>query len=83
MVGKILNMVVESQVLPPVIPIDADQVKDLQSKPSYFGLSAATEPQGLRVKTVIPVEQMQGIAKIVQFVQGIAAGFGQGAGEEQ
>jgi hypothetical protein len=82
-VGKILGMVVESQVLPPVIPIDADQVKDLQSKPSYFGMSAATEAQGLRVKTVIPVEQMQGIAKIVQFVQGIAAGFGAGAGEEQ
>jgi hypothetical protein len=82
-IGKILGMVVESQVLPPVVPIDPDQVKDLQAKPSYFGLSAATEPQGLRVKTVIPVEQMQGIAKIVQFVQGIVAGFGAGAAEEQ
>jgi hypothetical protein len=53
-------------------------VKGLQSKPSYFGLSAGTEPQGLRVKTHIPVEQMQGIAKIVEFVLqnlgGIAGG---------
>jgi hypothetical protein len=59
------------------LPLDANQLKELQSKPSYFGLSAATEPQGLRVKTVVPVEQMQGVAKIVMFVQNLFGGIGQ------
>ncbi len=79
-VAKIMAMVVESQTVP--LPIDPDAVKELQSKPSYFGLSAAGEPQGLRVKTVVPVEQMQGIAKIVKFVKdsGIA---GQPAEEDE
>ena len=76
LIAKIVDVVVQGQLLP--IPLDGDQVKGLQSKPSYFGLSAGTEPQGLRVKTHIPVEQMQGIAKIVEFVMqnlgGIAGG---------
>jgi len=80
-VAKILSLVVESQALPPIFPIDADAVKELQAKSSYLGVSAATEPQGLRVKTYVPVEQMQGIAKIVQFFQQMAGGFAPG-GEE-
>ena len=76
-VAKILELVVQSQILGPVLQIDANQLKELQSKPSYFGLSAATEAQGLRVKTTIPVEQMQGIAKIVMFVQQLIGGAGQ------
>jgi hypothetical protein len=75
-VAKVLSIVVESQVLPPVFPIDADAVKELQSKASYLGISAATEGQGLRVKTHVPVEQMQGIARIVQFFQKVAGGAG-------
>jgi hypothetical protein len=74
-IAKILDLVVQAQVLP--LPLDANQVKELQSKPSYFGISAGTEPQGLRVKTVVPVEQMQGMAKIVMFVQQLLGGFGQ------
>jgi hypothetical protein len=77
-VAKIMAMVVESQTVP--LPIDPDAVKDLQTKPSYFGLSAAGEPQGLRVKTVVPVEQMQGIAKIVKFFKD--SGFAGQAAEE-
>ncbi len=73
--AKILEVVVQAQVLP--LPLDANQVKGLQSKPSYFGLSAATEAQGLRVKTSIPIEQMQGIAKIAMFVQNLIGGAGQ------
>jgi hypothetical protein len=76
LVAKIVDVVVQGQLLP--IPLDGDQVKGLQSKPSYFGIGAGTEPQGLRVKTHIPVEQMQGIAKIVNFVMqnlgGLAGG---------
>ncbi len=82
-VAKILSIVVESQVLPPIFPIDADAVKDLQTKASYLGVSAATEPQGLRVKTFVPVEQMQGIAKIVQFVQSTMGGAGGGGDAEE
>ncbi|MBI3864269.1 MAG: hypothetical protein HY290_20490 [Planctomycetia bacterium] len=72
---KILELVAQAQVLP--LPLDADQIKQLQSKPSYFGLSAGTEAQGLRVKTVVPVEQMQGFAKIGMFFQQQFGGAGQ------
>jgi len=67
----------ESGQLP--LPIDPGDVKALQGKPSFVGLGATTEPQGLRVKTQVPLEQMQGVAKIVDFMQRIfqgAAGFG-------
>ncbi|MBS0264987.1 MAG: hypothetical protein JSS02_23845 [Planctomycetes bacterium] len=73
--AKILDLVVQAQVLP--LPLDPNQVKGLQSSPSYIGLSAGVEPQGLRVKTLIPVEQMQGIAKIVMFFQQTLGGVGQ------
>jgi hypothetical protein len=76
-IAKIVDLVVQSQAVP--IPLDAEQVKNLQQKPSFFGISAGTEPQGLRVKTVVPVEQMQGIARIVNFVQQSLMG---GAGGE-
>jgi len=71
-VTRIIAIVVESQTVP--INIDPETLKDLQAKPSYFGLSATTEPQGLRVKSIIPAEQMQGIAKIVKFVQSALGG---------
>ncbi len=74
LIAKIVDLVVQSQAVP--IPLDAEQVKNLQQKPSFFGISAATEAQGLRVKTLIPVEQMQGIAKIVNFVQQAMSGAG-------
>ena len=73
--AKILDLVVQAQVLP--LPLDANQVKDLQSNPSYIGISAGTEPQGLRVRTVVPAAQMQGIAKIVMFFQRTLGGIGQ------
>jgi|GEM_PF-932806 len=73
-IAKVVDLVVQSQAVP--IPLDAEQVKNLQQKPSFFGISAGTEPQGLRVKTVVPVEQMQGIARIVNFVQQAMGGAG-------
>jgi hypothetical protein len=73
-IAKAVDLVVQSQLVP--IPLDPDQIKGLQSKPSFFGLSAGTEPQGLRVKTLVPVEQMQGIARIVNFVQQMMGGVG-------
>jgi hypothetical protein len=73
--AKLLELVVQAQIVP--LPIDVNQVQQLQSKPSYFGLSAGTEAQGLRVKTTIPVEQMQGVAKIGMFLQQLFGGFAQ------
>ena len=73
-IAKIVDLVVQSQAVP--IPLDAEQVKNLQQKPSFFGISAGTEPQGLRVKTLVPVEQMQGIARIANFVQQTMGGAG-------
>jgi hypothetical protein len=67
--AKILDLMVQNQLLPFPLPLDSDQVKQLQSKPSYFSFSAGIEPRGIRVKTIFPVEQAQGIAKIVLFFQ--------------
>lgn len=71
---KIIELVIESGAV--AVPINPDAVKSLDLKPSYLGLSLATEPQGLRVKTSIPTEQAQGIAKIVMMVVGTIGGPG-------
>lgn len=65
-VGKAIELAVDSGALP--IPINVEAVRSLDLKPSFLGFSLATEPQGLRVKTSIPVEQAQGVAKIVMAV---------------
>jgi hypothetical protein len=64
--SKAIELVVDSGALP--IPINVEGVRSLDIKPSFLGFSLATEPEGLRVKTSIPVEQAQGVAKIVMTV---------------
>lgn len=49
--------------------VPEDLFSDTTSPESYIGFSAATEPQGLRFTTVIPVEQIQGLMKIGQEIQ--------------
>jgi len=72
-VRKFFAFMLESGAFP--FPLgDPDQMKDLDIKPSFFGLSASTEAQGLRVKTNLSLEQMKGIAKLVKFFQGLAGG---------
>ncbi len=52
------------------IPIDAAGLKGLGIEPSYLGCSVTTEKQGVRAKTHVPLEQLQGIAKLIkQFVR--------------
>lgn len=75
-IARVVGVVAEGNLLPPSIPISADMFKNLDLQPSFLGLSASTEPQGLRVKTSIPVEQVQGIAKLVQTVIMLQAGGG-------
>ena len=47
------------------VPINAAALDGLQLTPSYIGGAVACEPTAARVQVVIPVEQAQGIAKIV------------------
>jgi len=47
------------------LPLDSDRIDAFESEPSYVGFSLATEPNALRTKTVIPVEQMQGINSLI------------------
>ena len=49
--------------------IPEELFSDTTSPESYIGFSAATEPQGLRVTTVVPIEQVQGIVKLIGEVQ--------------
>jgi len=44
--------------------IDADLIDGLELKESYFGFSVATEPNAVRAVWHLPVEQVQGFAKM-------------------
>lgn len=47
------------------LPINAAALDGVQLTPSFIGGAVACEPTAVRVQVVIPVEQAQGIAKIV------------------
>ena len=51
--------------------VPEDLFSDTTSPESYIGFSAATEPQALRMTTVVPIEQVQGIVKLVGEVQAL------------
>ena len=61
------KLVLESGEVP--IPVDKKVVDGLKVGPSYLGFSIATEPQGLRARTVIPTQQLQSIAQLGAFAQ--------------
>lgn len=63
-VAKVIDMVLESGIFP--IPIDDQAIKDLKLRPSYVGVSLATERQGVRVRTYLPTQQVAGIAGLVK-----------------
>lgn len=56
--------------------IDTGAIDSLDLKESYMGFSGGSEPQGFRIKTYIPVEQAQGIAKIGFAAAAMAASQG-------
>lgn len=62
LVAEGARMIVENGQLP--IPIDVQTLQDLKLARSYLGWSLATEPGGLRAKTIVPVSQVQGFIKI-------------------
>ncbi len=54
-----------------VIPVDATVIDRLQLQPSFIGISVACGPTSAGAQLDIPVEQAQGIAKIVMLFIGI------------
>lgn len=62
-----LEMAAGSGALP--LPIKPQQVENFKVPVSYLGFAVQTEPRGLRMRTEIPVETLNGFAQIVAFVQ--------------
>ncbi len=80
-VGKAVQIVGESDIGKMFLPLDEETLKALELPSSYSGMSLVTEPQGLRVRTVIPVEQIRGavkLAEVLQKFQGMGAGINAG-----
>lgn len=65
-VANAAKLVVESGLVP--IPLEPAMLEGLQLKESYLGFSIGTEPQGIRVNTHIPVEQVQGMTRLAFLV---------------
>ncbi|MCA9067508.1 MAG: hypothetical protein KDA84_01195, partial [Planctomycetaceae bacterium] len=53
------------------VPFNDNDVKAIRGEPSYLGTSIAVEGLGLHAKTVVPVQQMRGIARFVRLMQEI------------
>ncbi len=56
------------------VPFQRAAVEDLQIARSYTATTAVGEEHALRIKTRIPVEQFQGVLKLVSFAQSIHGG---------
>jgi hypothetical protein len=51
------------------IPFQRAAVEDLQIGHSYTAITAVGEEHAVRIKTKVPVEQFQGVLKLVGFVR--------------
>jgi hypothetical protein len=51
------------------VPLGENDIKSIRGEPSYLGFSLATDGNGLRAKTVVPVAQMQGVARTVNLLR--------------
>jgi len=63
-VRKALQLAGESGAIP--VPIDVDALTAMKLAPSYLGIAVATEPQGLRIRTYFPSQQLTGVLSFVQ-----------------
>ena len=59
------------------LPIDTSMLKDSSGKASYIGFSLILDPEAIRARTIIPVEQIETIAKNVKTVISAMQGGGQ------
>jgi hypothetical protein len=69
--AKAAKIVADAGVAP--IAIDSYGIEQLGIEPSFSGMSLVTEDAALRVKTVLPVAQVKGIADLATYLQEAAA----------
>lgn len=62
-----LELIMESGKVP--IPVTADQVDATRVPRSYGAVGISTGPRHLRVRSYLPVEQMQGFRRIARLIQ--------------
>lgn len=68
--GLVNNALLAATTIPGVpVPFERAAVEDLQITRSYTATTAVGEEHSLRIQTNIPVEQFQGVMKLVEFVQ--------------
>ena len=68
--GLVNNAMLAATTIPGIpIPFQRAAVEDLQIARSYTAISAVGEEHAVRIKTKVPVEQFQGVLKLVNFVQ--------------
>jgi hypothetical protein len=51
------------------VPLNENDLKDIRGEASYLGISVSLEGGGIKAKTVVPVQQMQGVAKFARKLQ--------------
>ena len=68
--GLISNAMLAATTVPGIpVPFERAAVEDLQITRSYTATTAVGEDHALRIQTNVPVEQFQGVMKLVEFVQ--------------
>jgi hypothetical protein len=60
--AQVIKSISESQVVP--FPVNRQMIDNLTLEPSYIGFSLSTGAQELTMQTRIPVEQLQGMARL-------------------
>lgn len=60
------------QLAPPgAVPFTENEIKSIRGETSYLGTSIAVEGKGIHAKTIVPVQQMKGVARLVRLIQKI------------
>ncbi len=73
--GMVNNGMLAATTIPGIpIPFQRAAVEELQIVRSYTAISAVGEEHAVRIKTKVPVEQFQGVLKLVNFVQSLRGG---------
>ncbi|MCA9114848.1 MAG: hypothetical protein KDA79_07145 [Planctomycetaceae bacterium] len=79
LVTDLFKLVSQSGQLP--LAVDPADIRKISSGKSWMGFSLATEQAGLRAKTWVPVEQIEGLYEIGKLVQKLTGGMmGPGGG---
>lgn len=51
------------------VPFNEMDINNIRGETSFLGFSLSREENGLRAKTVVPLKQMQGVARFVQLIR--------------